>query len=102
VVTTIPVGPNPAGVAVTPNGAFVYVANSSSNTVSVVSTATNTVTATVTVGNTPVVIAMLVRTQGPTGKDQCKNDGWKTFTNPAFKNQGDCVSFVNHMNRQNN
>ena len=30
----------------------------------------------------------------PTDKDQCKNDGWKTFTNPAFKNQGDCVSFV--------
>ena len=30
----------------------------------------------------------------PTSKDQCKNGGWKTFTNPAFKNQGDCVSFV--------
>jgi glucuronoarabinoxylan endo-1,4-beta-xylanase len=30
----------------------------------------------------------------PTSKDQCKNGGWKNFTNPAFKNQGDCVSFV--------
>ncbi|MEK7081038.1 MAG: hypothetical protein AAB902_01465 [Patescibacteria group bacterium] len=30
----------------------------------------------------------------PTDKDQCKNDGWKTFNNPAFNNQGDCVSFV--------
>jgi hypothetical protein len=30
----------------------------------------------------------------PTSKDQCKNGGWKTFTNPSFKNQGDCVSFV--------
>ena len=30
----------------------------------------------------------------PTSKDQCKNDGWKTFTNPAFKNQGQCVSSV--------
>jgi len=28
----------------------------------------------------------------PTSKDQCKNNGWKTFG--AFKNQGDCVSFV--------
>jgi choice-of-anchor C domain-containing protein len=27
-------------------------------------------------------------------KDQCKNNGWKTFTNPAFKNQGDCVSYI--------
>jgi hypothetical protein len=30
----------------------------------------------------------------PTSKDQCKHGGWKNFTNPAFKNQGDCVSFV--------
>ena len=32
----------------------------------------------------------------PTSKDQCKKDGWKTFNNPSFKNQGDCVSFNNH------
>jgi YVTN family beta-propeller protein len=32
----------------------------------------------------------------PTDKDQCKNGGWQSFTNPTFKNQGDCVSFVNH------
>jgi hypothetical protein len=31
---------------------------------------------------------------GPTSKDQCKKGGWKNFTNPSFKNQGDCVSFV--------
>ena len=30
----------------------------------------------------------------PKSKDDCKNGGWKNFTNPAFKNQGDCVSFV--------
>jgi Bacterial Ig domain len=28
----------------------------------------------------------------PTTKDQCKNNGWKTY--PVFENQGDCVSFV--------
>jgi hypothetical protein len=28
----------------------------------------------------------------PKGKDDCKNGGWKTFTNPAYKNQGQCVS----------
>ena len=32
-----------------------------------------------------------------TTKDQCKNDGWKTFTDPSFKNQGQCVSFVNRQ-----
>lgn len=29
----------------------------------------------------------------PEGKDQCKKDLWKTFVS-LFKNQGDCVSFV--------
>lgn len=30
----------------------------------------------------------------PTNKDQCKKDGWRTFINPSFKNQGQCVSYV--------
>jgi hypothetical protein len=25
-------------------------------------------------------------------KDDCKNGGWRRFTNPVFRNQGDCVS----------
>jgi len=32
----------------------------------------------------------------PANADQCKNNGWKTFNNPTFKNQGDCVSWVQH------
>jgi hypothetical protein len=32
----------------------------------------------------------------PTSKAQCKHGGWKTFTSPSFKNQGQCVSWVNH------
>src|SRR5262245_30528490 len=31
-----------------------------------------------------------------TAKNQCKRGGWKTFTSPAFKNQGRCVSWFNH------
>jgi hypothetical protein len=30
----------------------------------------------------------------PTTKDECKNGGWQSFNDPAFKNQGDCVSYV--------
>jgi hypothetical protein len=30
----------------------------------------------------------------PTSKDQCKEDGWETFRNPNFNNQGACVSYV--------
>ncbi len=33
----------------------------------------------------------------PTSRDQCKNGGWQTFNNPSFRNQGQCVSFVNHQ-----
>ena len=31
----------------------------------------------------------------PTDEEQCKNDGWMTFTNPSFRNQGDCIQYVN-------
>lgn len=37
----------------------------------------------------------------PANADQCKNNGWKTFNNPVFKNQGDCVSWVQHNVRGN-
>jgi YVTN family beta-propeller protein len=59
VVTTIDVGLAPAGVAVTPDGGKVYVANEAvKGTVSVIDTATNAVSATVEVGSNPVGIAV--------------------------------------------
>lgn len=30
----------------------------------------------------------------PTDKQSCKKGGWMTFNSPVFKNQGDCVSFI--------
>ena len=53
VVTTVPVGDRPQGVAVNPAGTRVYVANNYANSVSVIDTATNTVVATVPVGDNP-------------------------------------------------
>ena len=32
---------------------------------------------------------------GPETKDDCKNGGWADFTDPAFKNQGQCIQYVN-------
>lgn len=32
----------------------------------------------------------------PTNKDECKDNGWRTFNNPTFRNQGECVSYTNH------
>ena len=55
----IPVGSNPWGVAITPDGSRVYVVNNGSNTVSAINTATNAVTATLTnVGGDPQGIAI--------------------------------------------
>ena len=59
VIATITVESNPWGVAITPDGARVYVVNNGSNTASVISTATNTVTATLAnVGGDPQGIAI--------------------------------------------
>lgn len=42
----------------------------------------------------PVVVPPVT---SPSMKSQCKNGGWMAFTNPTFKNQGKCVSFVEHL-----
>ncbi len=36
----------------------------------------------------------------PTSADQCKNGGWRNFP-CGFKNQGQCISYVNHANHGN-
>ncbi len=32
----------------------------------------------------------------PDTKNECKDGGWRNFTKPAFRNQGQCVSYVQH------
>jgi YVTN family beta-propeller protein len=54
----IPVEHGPYAIAITPDGTKVYVANSKSNTVSVIATATNRVIATTLVGAQPTMIAV--------------------------------------------
>ncbi len=31
----------------------------------------------------------------PSSKDDCKDGGWMTFNDPSFKNQGQCIKYVN-------
>ncbi len=31
----------------------------------------------------------------PSNKEACKNGGWMSFSNPTFKNQGQCVAYTN-------
>jgi uncharacterized repeat protein (TIGR01451 family) len=63
ILATIPVGSSPSGLAVSPNGTRVYVANRNSNSVSVIDTSSNTVVATLNVGTFPVEVAL-----SPNGK----------------------------------
>jgi YVTN family beta-propeller protein len=58
VVATIAVGPQPNGVAVTPNGERIYVSNFQADTVSVIDAAARAVVDTITVGEEPVGIAV--------------------------------------------
>ena len=66
-------------------------------------TPTRTCTATPGTSVTPTVTPMVTGTPAaggtPTTVDQCKDGGWRTFTSPRFKNQGDCVSFVASQGR---
>ena len=59
VITTVNVGRLPFGLAVTPDGSKVYVANNGAGTVSVISTATDTVLGpAITVGSSPVGVGV--------------------------------------------
>ena len=54
----VTVGTNPASIAITPNGQYVYVTNVGSNSVSVISTSSNSVVSTITVGSNPNGVAI--------------------------------------------
>lgn len=58
VVATITLGFEPQSIAISPDSSTVYVVNTGSNTVSVVSAGTNQVTANITVGNYPDFVAI--------------------------------------------
>jgi YVTN family beta-propeller protein len=98
VVANVLVGPQPEAVAITPDGNRAYVTNGLDNTVSIIDTETNTVVATIPVGLFPEEVAITPVPQAPESKEECKHGGYLKFGPPAgpFKNQGQCVSYVEH------
>jgi YVTN family beta-propeller protein len=61
IIATIPVGNDPAGVAVSPRAARAYVTNGGSGSVSVINTATDRVIDTIAVGGYPAGVAVSPR-----------------------------------------
>jgi hypothetical protein len=51
-------------------------------------------TATVVWSGGTLTQSLFVDCSTPASKQECKNGGWRNF--PQFKNQGQCIAFVNH------
>jgi DNA-binding beta-propeller fold protein YncE len=93
---SVTAGSVPAGLAVSPDGQSVYVANSFSNNVSQYDVGAGGALspkspATVSVGDYAGAVAVSPP-RVPTRKEQCKRGGWHNFA--QFRNEGECVSFV--------
>lgn len=100
-ITRITVGSLPEGVAVTPDGGFVYVANLDSDNVSVIDTSTNTVTDTVSVGDGPFAFGQFIRPATTpacigTGRFRIKGRVQKSIAGATMTLRGpdDCASTV--------
>ena len=96
-------GAAPLGVAVSPDGGSVYVTNFgipptsgsvSQYDVGAGGTLSPKTPATVVAGDGPFGVVVGPPTAAPSSKRQCKHGGWRSF--PQFKNQGQCIAFVNH------
>jgi DNA-binding beta-propeller fold protein YncE len=97
---TVPTGVSPIAVAVAPDGQSAYVTSGNDNAVyqydidpesGVLAPKSP---ASVAAGTLPSGIAVTPLPRMPTSNEQCKNGGWRNF--PQFKNQGQCIAFVNH------
>jgi hypothetical protein len=47
-------------------------------------------------GETACDIGAFELVDNPQSKSDCKDGNWKLWTDPPFKNQGQCIKFVNH------
>jgi 6-phosphogluconolactonase (cycloisomerase 2 family) len=95
---TVTAGTSSNAVAVSPDGESVFVANFNSGNLSQYDVrADGALTpkspATVVAGFRPDALAV-TPAPVPSSIRDCKNGGWRNF--PQFKNQGQCIAFVNH------
>jgi YVTN family beta-propeller protein len=98
VIGAIPVGFNLYSITIAPDGTRAYALSSPGQTIAVIDTSSNTVVDTITSLSCPANMAIAITPLIPKTKDDCKNGGYLRFGAPAgpFKNQGQCVSYVEH------
>ncbi|CAN5341713.1 hypothetical protein BH09BAC6_BH09BAC6_23100 [soil metagenome] len=94
VVSTIPVGLEPVGVTVSPDGTRVYTANTYAGTVSVINTVTNSVIATVPLGSYP--FGILASPDGTRVYVANFNDGTLSIINAASNKVTSVISVGAH------
>ena len=103
VTTAFSVGDSPYGLAVAPDGAHVYAANSGDDNVSVIDTATNAVTATIAVGAFPYAVAFATPGAAPStdlsvtvadSADPVSKGGTFTYTATITNNGPDAATGV--------
>jgi DNA-binding beta-propeller fold protein YncE len=96
---SVAAGTGPGAPAISADGKSLYAPNQGDGmvlqyTVQADGTLTPKSPPSVAAGSGPHEIAITPTAGMPTSNEQCKNGGWRNF--PQFKNQGQCIAFVNH------
>ena len=96
VVATIPFLFNPLFLDFTPDGTRLYVTTVDSS-VGVIDAASNTVVVPPSILGVACPVGIVVGdiSRTPKTKDDCKDGGFLRFSSPAFRNQGQCIKYVN-------
>jgi len=96
VVATIPFLFNPLFLDFTPDGTRLYVTTVDSS-VGVIDAASNTVVVPPSFLGVACPVGIVVGdiSRTPKTKDDCKDGGFLRFSSPAFRNQGQCIKYVN-------
>jgi len=89
----VPVGGPPPFVGVTPDGTKLYI--DASFAITIIDTSTATIITRIQRDLPIGGVAFATLPEVPHSRDDCKEGGFQRFSVLAFRNQGQCVKFVN-------
>lgn len=93
IIAFVNAGGAPPFLGVTPDGTKLYI--DANMGVTFIDTATNTISTNIQLGHTMGGVAFGTLPEVPQSKDDCRGSGWQRFSVLAFRNQGQCVKYVN-------